>query len=281
MCSNEPWEIFNAHPLSHGTLLLAHGPVISFFTSIPWVCANRPWEIFNVHPLSHGTLFLAHAPVFCWPISVPCVCSNRPWDTVGCPWSCTFLHHTCPMGHYALPTVLSVPPSYLSHGHVIMDHGTWQMFTHRPPCHDESARAYNARLAAEEVAKHGAELQAQYIGVPPGSEARAMSCPICMELLKTYGSVVLSFPALHVSHGDVPMNHGPFQMFSLCFMGHCCLLMVLSFPASHLSHGHVAMDHGTQQTFTLYPMGHCCFPMVLAFPTSHLSCGCVVTDHGT
>jgi pre-mRNA cleavage complex 2 protein Pcf11 len=50
---------------------------------------------------------------------------------------------------------------------------------------EESTRPYNARLAAEEVAKREAELQAQYVVVPPGDEARALSCPICKEPLKT------------------------------------------------------------------------------------------------
>jgi len=51
---------------------------------------------------------------------------------------------------------------------------------------DDGSKPYNARaVAAEEVAKRDAELQAQYVVVPPGDEAKSLSCPICKELLKS------------------------------------------------------------------------------------------------
>jgi len=46
-------------------------------------------------------------------------------------------------------------------------------------------RRLNAKAAAAEVAKRDAELRAQYVVVPPGDEAKAISCPICKETLKS------------------------------------------------------------------------------------------------
>lgn len=39
--------------------------------------------------------------------------------------------------------------------------------------------------AAEEAAKREAELRAMHVVVPPGDEAKPISCPICKELLKS------------------------------------------------------------------------------------------------
>ena len=39
--------------------------------------------------------------------------------------------------------------------------------------------------AAAENAKREADLQAQYVIVPPGDEAQVISCPICKEILKS------------------------------------------------------------------------------------------------
>ncbi|KAF8621585.1 hypothetical protein AX15_007610 [Amanita polypyramis BW_CC] len=51
---------------------------------------------------------------------------------------------------------------------------------------EDGSRPYNARAAAaEENAKRDAELRAQYVVVPPGDEAKALSCPICKEPLKS------------------------------------------------------------------------------------------------
>lgn len=36
-----------------------------------------------------------------------------------------------------------------------------------------------------ECAKHEAQLRAQFVVVPPGAEARVISCPICKETLKS------------------------------------------------------------------------------------------------
>jgi len=44
----------------------------------------------------------------------------------------------------------------------------------------------NAKAAAAvEAAKREAELRAQYVIVPPGDEAKPISCPICKETLKS------------------------------------------------------------------------------------------------
>jgi pre-mRNA cleavage complex 2 protein Pcf11 len=44
----------------------------------------------------------------------------------------------------------------------------------------------NAKAAAAaEAAKREAELRAQYVVVPPGDEAKPISCPICKEALKS------------------------------------------------------------------------------------------------
>ena len=40
-------------------------------------------------------------------------------------------------------------------------------------------------VAAEEAAKREAELRAMFVVVPPGDEAKAISCPICKETLKS------------------------------------------------------------------------------------------------
>jgi pre-mRNA cleavage complex 2 protein Pcf11 len=39
--------------------------------------------------------------------------------------------------------------------------------------------------AAEELAKREEELRALYVVVPPGDEAKPISCPVCKELLKS------------------------------------------------------------------------------------------------
>ena len=39
MCSNGPWDVSNGPPLSHGTLSVAHGPILSSTTSVPFVQA--------------------------------------------------------------------------------------------------------------------------------------------------------------------------------------------------------------------------------------------------
>ena len=47
-------------------------------------------------------------------------------------------------------------------------------------------RPLNAKAAAAaEAAKREAELRALYVVVPPGDEAKPISCPICKELLKS------------------------------------------------------------------------------------------------
>jgi pre-mRNA cleavage complex 2 protein Pcf11 len=47
-------------------------------------------------------------------------------------------------------------------------------------------RPLNAKAAAAaEVAKRDAQLRAQYVIVPPGDEAKPISCPICKEILKS------------------------------------------------------------------------------------------------
>ena len=49
---------------------------------------------------------------------------------------------------------------------------------------DGLRRPLNAKAAAAaEVAKREAELRAQYVVVPPGDEAKPVSCPICKETL--------------------------------------------------------------------------------------------------
>ena len=40
-------------------------------------------------------------------------------------------------------------------------------------------------VAAEEAAKRDAELRAMFVVVPPGDEAKPISCPICKEPLKS------------------------------------------------------------------------------------------------
>ncbi|PFH52818.1 hypothetical protein AMATHDRAFT_172853, partial [Amanita thiersii Skay4041] len=50
----------------------------------------------------------------------------------------------------------------------------------------EDGRPYSTKTsAAEEIAKREAELKAQYVVVPPGDEAKPLSCPICKEVLKS------------------------------------------------------------------------------------------------
>lgn len=49
----------------------------------------------------------------------------------------------------------------------------------------DGVRTGTKPLSAEEAAKRTAELKAQYVVIPPGSEAQVMSCPICKEKIKT------------------------------------------------------------------------------------------------
>ena len=47
-------------------------------------------------------------------------------------------------------------------------------------------RPLNAKAAAAaEIAKRDAELRALYVVVPPGDEAKPISCPICKETIKS------------------------------------------------------------------------------------------------
>jgi pre-mRNA cleavage complex 2 protein Pcf11 len=41
------------------------------------------------------------------------------------------------------------------------------------------------QAAAEEAAKREADLRASFVVVPPGDEAKPISCPICKEVLKS------------------------------------------------------------------------------------------------
>ncbi|KAJ7665512.1 hypothetical protein B0H17DRAFT_1210971 [Mycena rosella] len=51
---------------------------------------------------------------------------------------------------------------------------------------EDGARPMNAKAAAAaEVAKRDADLRAQYVVVPPGEEAKPVSCPICKEHFKS------------------------------------------------------------------------------------------------
>ncbi|KAL0949436.1 hypothetical protein HGRIS_009494 [Hohenbuehelia grisea] len=51
---------------------------------------------------------------------------------------------------------------------------------------EDGARPLNSKAAAAaEVAQREAELRAQYVVVPPGDEAKTISCPICKESLKS------------------------------------------------------------------------------------------------
>ncbi|KAJ7129554.1 hypothetical protein C8R44DRAFT_777064 [Mycena epipterygia] len=51
---------------------------------------------------------------------------------------------------------------------------------------EDGARPMNAKAAAAaEVAKRDADLRAQYVVVPPGEEAKPVSCPICKEPFKS------------------------------------------------------------------------------------------------
>ena len=49
----------------------------------------------------------------------------------------------------------------------------------------DGSRVNGKALAAEEVAKRDAELRAMFVVVPPGDEAKPISCPICKEPLKS------------------------------------------------------------------------------------------------
>lgn len=50
----------------------------------------------------------------------------------------------------------------------------------------DGSRPMNAKAAAAaEAAKHDAELRALHVVVPPGDEAKPVSCPICKETLKS------------------------------------------------------------------------------------------------
>ena len=49
----------------------------------------------------------------------------------------------------------------------------------------DGPRVNGKALAAEEAAKRDAELRAMFVVVPPGDEAKSISCPICKETLKS------------------------------------------------------------------------------------------------
>ena len=49
----------------------------------------------------------------------------------------------------------------------------------------DGSRVNGKVLAAEEAAKRDAELRAMFVVVPPGDEAKPISCPICKETLKS------------------------------------------------------------------------------------------------
>ena len=49
----------------------------------------------------------------------------------------------------------------------------------------DGPRMNGKAFAAEEAAKRDAELRAMFVVVPPGDEAKSISCPICKETLKS------------------------------------------------------------------------------------------------
>lgn len=51
--------------------------------------------------------------------------------------------------------------------------------------HADGRTISSKAAAAEEAAKREAELRAMYVVVPPGDEAKPISCPICKEPLKS------------------------------------------------------------------------------------------------
>lgn len=51
--------------------------------------------------------------------------------------------------------------------------------------HANSRTVSSKVIAADEAAKREAELRAMFVVVPPGDEAKAISCPICKEPLKS------------------------------------------------------------------------------------------------
>jgi len=73
--------------------------------------------------------------------------------------------------------ILSCPPQDWVHGGRVDVKGKSRADGFRP--------VNNKAALAIEAAQRDAELRTQFVVVPPGDEAKPMSCPICKETLKT------------------------------------------------------------------------------------------------
>ena len=242
--SNGPWDIANVHPLSHGTLCVAHGPYFSWITCVPWACSDGPWDISKMFtlcpmghfvlpmgltfpgshvshghvPLDHGTLCVAHGPDLSWITCVPWACTNGPWD----------ISNVQPLSHGRL---------YVAHGPVLSCITTVPWASSNGP----------QDIANVHPLSHGR----LYVAHGP-----VLSCITTLPWASSNGP--WDIENVHpLSHGKLYVAHGPSLSWITCVpwacsngpwdtpMGCCMLPMVLSCPASPLSHGQVPMDHGT------------------------------------
>jgi hypothetical protein len=55
-CCIGPWDMSHVQPLSHGPMLIPHGPVFCCVTSVPWALCTGPWGLPAVQPPSHGPM---------------------------------------------------------------------------------------------------------------------------------------------------------------------------------------------------------------------------------
>ena len=207
-------------PMDHRTYCVAHGSELSCITFVPWACNNRPWEIANVHPLSHVTLSVAHGPVFCCSISVPWVCSNGPWDISNGP---PLSHGILSVAHGPiLSCITSVPWACCN--------GPWTLLLAHGPCSpfvpwDTSPCPWSYMLLPH---------------IHPVGVFKWTMGPFKWSSFVPWDTVCSPRSLLFLDH-MCPV--GTFQLT----MGHTVLPMGLTFPASHLSHGHLPIDHGAYQ----------------------------------
>jgi hypothetical protein len=178
-----------------------------------------------------------------------------------------------PMAHYLLPMVLCAPASKLSHGSIALNHGTFPRFNIYP-------------MVLSFPASHLSH------GTLCVAHGPAFSCTLCVPWACSNGPWDIS-NVQPLSQGTLLIAHGPV----FCYIGSvpwACSNGPWDMSNVHpLSHGTLCVAHGPYFSWITCvpwacsngpwdtPMGGCMLPMVLSCPTSPLSHGQVPMDHGT
>jgi hypothetical protein len=173
-----------------------------------------------------------------------------------------------PMCQYESPMVLSCDTSHLSHGHGVLDHGTFQLFNPCPMGHCASPMGPLTCSAAAPWATVNSPWSCPLphcicpMGIVYWTMGHSSSSPsVQWATVNPPWDMSTSCP---LSHGHVALDHGTYLLFNISPMGHCESPMVLLLASLHLSHGHSVLDNGMFKLLVSGPMGQCKSPMVLS-----------------